>query len=82
MSYITIISVGIVLISIMLYFASTKKVKCLMCSCDNVIPTGEKRYKEDNISIWGSPKSFHEIEYKCKKCGNTFWEPKKAVFFY
>jgi len=43
--------------------------------------TGEKRYKEDPVAAFGSPNSYHEIEYKCKKCGNVFWEPQEAVIF-
>jgi len=43
--------------------------------------TGKMRYKEDSVSVLGSPNSYHELEYKCNGCGNTFWEPKQSAIF-
>jgi hypothetical protein len=46
-----------------------------------LVATGDIRYNEDNLAIHGSPGSSHEIEYKCNKCSNIFWEPKQSVIF-
>ena len=55
--------------------------KCKSCSSTDVTATGQKRYNEDNFAIHGSPNSYHELEYKCNKCGNVFWAPKGAAIF-
>lgn len=72
---------AIILISLVFYLTLKRKVKCHQCFSRDVTTTGQKRYKEDPVAIHGSPNSYHEIEYKCNKCGNTFWEPKQSVIF-
>lgn len=72
---------AIILISLVFYLTLKRKVKCPSCQSLDVTATGQKRYEEDPIAIHGSPNSSHEIEYKCCKCGNTFWEPKQSVIF-
>ena len=78
---ITFIVIALILISLVFYVTVKRKVKCTKCSSTDVTATGQKRYNEDNLAIHGSPNSYHEIEYKCNKCGNTFWEPKQSVIF-
>ncbi len=73
--------IAVILVFLTVYFTLKRKIKCHNCFSRDVNMTGEKRYKEDQIAVFGSPNSYHEIEYKCKKCGNVFWEPKEAVIF-
>lgn len=73
--------VTIILISLVVYITLKRKVKYHKCFSRDVMVTGEKRYNEDSVAVHGSPNSYHEIEYKCSKCGNSFWEPKQSVIF-
>ncbi len=73
--------IAVILISLFLYFSLKQKVKCSSCHSSDVLTTGGKKYEEDNAAILGSPNSYHQIEYKCNKCGNTFWKPKEAAIF-
>lgn len=78
---IVFIIIAIILAGLVFYFTVKQKVKCTKCSSTNATATGQKRYSEDNLSIQGSPSSYHELEYKCNKCGNIFWVPKEAAIF-
>ena len=69
---------AIIIISLVFYLTLKRKVKCSKCKSFNLTATGQKRYKEDNLAIHGSPSSSHGLEYKCS---NTFWEPKQSVIF-
>ena len=80
MNYIFII-IAIILSSLVFYFTVKKKTKCPHCQSSDVKPTGQKRYNEDNIALQGSPNSYHDIEFRCKKCGKVFWLPKEAAIF-
>ena len=71
----------IFLSALMIYFTIKRKVKCAKCSSHDVFRTGEKRYKEDPVSLWGSPSSYWEIEYRCNKCGDVFWDRQDAAIF-
>ena len=64
-----------------IYFTIKRKIKCNKCSSHDVNRTGEKRYKEDPFALWGSPNSYWEIEYKCDRCGNVFWDRPNAAIF-
>ena len=75
------IIIAIILASLVFYFTVKRKVKCTKCSCTDVTATGQKRYNEDNLAFHGSSNSYHEFEYKCNKCGNTFWEAKQSAIF-
>lgn len=75
------IIIAIILASLVFYFAVKLKVKCTKCNSTNVTATGQKRYKEDPVAIHGSPSSYHDLEYKCNKCGKVFWAPKGAAIF-
>ena len=75
------IIIAIILASLVFYFTVKRKVKCVNCRSTDVTATGQKRYKEDNLAFQGSPNSYHEIEYKCNKCGNNFWESKQSAIF-
>ena len=75
------IIIAIILAGLVFYFTVKQKVKCTKCSSIDVIATGQKRYSEDNLAIQGSPNSYNELEYKCNKCGNTFWKPKQSAIF-
>jgi tetrahydromethanopterin S-methyltransferase subunit D len=81
MGKIIFILIAIILGSLVFYFTVKRKVKCIKCSSTDVTATDQKRYNEDNLAIHGSPNSYHEIGYKCNKCGNTFWEPKQSAIF-
>jgi len=81
MSRVIFIIAAIIIIALVFYLTLKRKVKCNKCFSRDVTATGQKRYKEDNLAIHGSPNSYHELEYKCNKCGNTFWEPKQSVIF-
>jgi DNA-directed RNA polymerase subunit RPC12/RpoP len=78
---IVFILVAIIIGSLVFYFTVKRKTKCTKCSSNNVTATGQKRYNEDNLAIQGSPSSYHELEYKCNKCGEVFWTPKGAASF-
>jgi DNA-directed RNA polymerase subunit RPC12/RpoP len=71
----------IILSAITIYFTINKKIKCTKCSSQDINRTGEKRYKEDPSTIWGSTNSYWEIEYKCNRCGNVFWDQPNAPIF-
>ncbi len=71
----------IFLISLIVYLTLKRKIKCSNCKSLDVSATGQKRYSEDNLAIHGSPSSYHELEYKCNKCGNTFCESKESIIF-
>jgi DNA-directed RNA polymerase subunit RPC12/RpoP len=75
------IIIAIILASLVFYFTLKQKVKCPKCSSTDVTATGQKRLNEDNLAIHGSSNSYHELEYKCNKCGNIFWEPKQSAIF-
>jgi ribosomal protein S27E len=75
------IVIAIILASLVFYFTIKRKVKCINCSSSDVTATGQKRYIEDNLAIQGSPSSYHDLEYKCNKCGEVFWAPKGAAIF-
>lgn len=78
---IVFILVAIIIVSLVFYFSVKQKIKCTKCSGTDVTATGQKRYKEDPVSLQGSPNSYHEFEYKCNKCGEVFWAPKGAAVF-
>ena len=80
MNYIFII-IAIILGSLVFYFTVKKKTKCPHCHSSDVIASGQKRYKEDNLAVQGSPNSYYEIEYKCNKCDKKFWAPRGAAIF-
>lgn len=81
MNYIFII-IATILGSLVFYFTVKKKTKCPHCQGYDVISTGQKRYKENPpLAIFGSPDSYYDLEYKCNKCGSTFWEPRKSMIF-
>ena len=63
------------------YFTIKKKIKCNRCLSGDVKETGKKQYKEDPVSLYGSPSSYEEIEYKCNNCGSIFWEKVRAAIF-
>jgi len=73
--------IAIILFSLVVYLTLKRKVKCHQCFSRDIALTGQKRYSEDNLAIHGSPSSYHELEYKCNKCGNVFWAPKGAAIF-
>jgi DNA-directed RNA polymerase subunit RPC12/RpoP len=73
--------IAIILISLIVYLTINRKVKCHQCFSRDITQTGQKRYSEDNLAMHGSPNSYHELEYKCNKCGNVFWAPKVAAIF-
>ena len=75
------IILAIILVSLVFYFTVKHKVKCIKCNSKEVTTTGQKRYKEDPVAIQGSPSSYHDLEYKCNKCGEVFWAPKGAAIF-
>jgi len=75
------IIIAIILTSLVFYFTVKRKLKCISCRSTDVTATGQNRYKEDKLAIHGSPNSYHELEYKCNKCGNIFWEPKQSAIF-
>jgi hypothetical protein len=81
MSQIIFIIIAIILAALVFYFTIKRKMKCKSCSSTDVIATGQKRYKEDPVALHGSPSSYHDLEYKCNKCGEVFWAPKGAVIF-
>ncbi len=81
MSQLIFIIIAIILVSLVFYFTIKRKVKCPNCKNSDVAATGQKRYNEDPIAIHGSPNSYHEIEYKCNKCSNTFWGAKQSLIF-
>ena len=72
---------ALILISLVVYFTLKRKLKCQQCCSVDVMATGKTRYKEDSVSVLGSPNSYHVLEYKCNSCGNTFWEPKQSAIF-
>ena len=81
MNYIFII-IAIILGSLVFYFTVKKKTKCPHCQSSDVSLTGQKRYKEDPpLAFFGSPDSYHDLEYKCNKCGKIFWAPRGAAIF-
>ncbi len=80
MNYIFII-IAIILGSLVFYFTVKKKTKCPHCQSSDVIATGQKRYSEDSLAVQGSPNSYHDLEYKCNKCGKIFWAPRGAAIF-
>lgn len=80
MNYVFIL-IAIILGSLVFYFTVKRKIKCTKCSSKDVTATGQKRYNEDNLAIQGSPSSYHDLEYKCNKCGEVFWAPKGAAIF-
>jgi uncharacterized protein with PIN domain len=70
------------LVIITIYFSLKKKNVCPDCHSNDVLPTGNKRYKENPaIAVAGSPDSYRELEYKCSKCGSIFWIQPKAIIF-
>jgi DNA-directed RNA polymerase subunit RPC12/RpoP len=73
--------VAVFFVALTIYFTIKRKIKCNKCSSQDISRTGEKRYKEDPVALWGSPSSYNEIEYKCNKCGNVFWNPRDAAIF-
>jgi hypothetical protein len=81
MDIIIFLIIAIILISFVVYLTVKRNLKCNQCFNRDITPTGQKRYKEDSIAIQGSPNSYHELEYKCNKCGNVFWAPKEAAIF-
>lgn len=80
MKFIFII-IAIILGSLIFYLTVKKKTKCSHCQSSDVSLTGQKRYSEDNLAVQGSPNSYHDLEYKCNKCGKIFWAPKGATIF-
>jgi DNA-directed RNA polymerase subunit RPC12/RpoP len=68
-------------VTLTIYFTIKRKIKCTKCSSQDISKTGEKRYKEDPVALCGSPNSYTEIEYKCNRCGNVFWNPQDASIF-
>jgi transposase-like protein len=79
---IIILSVLSVFVVILFIYFQNKKTVCPNCKSKSIIRTGNKKYKESpNLAWFGSPDSYYEVEYKCSKCGNTFWEKQKAVLF-
>ncbi|MCK9425797.1 MAG: hypothetical protein M0Q21_07160 [Ignavibacteriaceae bacterium] len=80
MGTVIFILIAVIIISATLYFA-LRKSHCSSCHSTDVTRTGNKMYKEDPVAIWGSPSSYHQLEYKCNKCDEIFWEKQKAVIF-
>ena len=66
------IIIAIILTSLVIYFTIKRKVKCINCSSTDVTATRQNRYNEDKLAIHGFPNSYHELGYKCNKCGNIF----------
>jgi hypothetical protein len=81
MSHLILIIIAIILTALVFYFTIKRKMKCTSCSSTDVIATGQKRYQEDPVAIHGSPSSYHDLEYKCNKCGEVFWASKDSVIF-
>lgn len=59
------IIIATILASLVFYFTVKQKVKCTKCSSTDVTATGQKRYNEDPVTIYSSPSSYHDLEYKC-----------------
>ena len=79
---IAFIIIAIILGSLIFYFTLKNKTKCSNCGNTDIVVTGKKRYKEEPpLAVFGSPDSYNELEYKCNRCGNVFWQPVKAAIF-
>lgn len=76
--FLSILSVLFILLFI---YLQKRKTVCPNCKSGNIVKTGNTKYKEDPVAILGSPDSYHQIEYRCEKCGNIFWEKHKAFIF-
>jgi Protein of unknown function DUF82. len=81
MKIIIFVLIAAVSVSLIIYLSLKRKTKCSNCNSADVVITGKKKYEEDPVAISGSPNSYHQIEYKCNNCGNTFWKPKDAAIF-
>jgi len=81
MERIIFIILAIIFGSLVFYLTVKKKIKCPNCQSSDISSTGQKRYQEDPVAIQGSPSSYHELEYKCNKCGEVFWTSKEAAIF-
>ena len=82
MGILIFIIVAVIILSATIYYSLKSKSHCPNCNDKNVTLTGKKIYKEDPpIAAYGSPDSYHELEYKCSKCGHIFWEKQKATIF-
>ncbi len=82
MGTIIFIIIAVIIITAIIYFSMQKKTHCPNCNSNIVVRTGKKIYKENPaIAVYGSPNSYHELEYKCNNCGHTFWEKQKAIIF-
>ncbi len=76
------ILIGAIIITAIIYFSLQKIDHCPNCNSNNIVGTGKKIYKEDPpIAVYGSPSSYHELEYKCNNCGHIYWEKQKAIIF-
>ena len=82
MGTIIFIIVAIIILSMTIHYSLKKKIHCPNCKSNNIVQTGKKQYKEDPaIAVFGSPDSYHELEYKCNNCGQMFWEKQQAIIF-
>ena len=81
MKVVVFIIISVIALGLTFYFSLKQKIKCPMCQSSDIAPTGKKKYSESSpglVSMVGSPSSYHEYEFKCRKCGHEFWERGKA----
>jgi len=82
METIIFILIGVVLVSVTIFFSLREKKSCPNCADKNISKTGKKIYQEEPaIAVLGSPSSYHQLEYKCNNCGLIFYIKQKAVIF-
>lgn len=82
MALLIFILIAVIIITLTLYFSLKEKATCPNCKSKNILKTGKKIYKEKpDAAIYGSPSSYHQIEYKCNDCGDIFLKEQKAVIF-
>ena len=82
MADIIFILLAIILVALTILYNIKKKTTCPECGNKNVKRTGKKINKESPaIAVFGSPDSYHELEYKCENCGHVFWKESKTVIF-
>lgn len=82
MGTVVFIIFALLIISVTIYFTLKNKNHCPNCNSTDIVCTGKKIYEEDpQIAVYGSPRSYHKLEYKCKNCEHLFWEKQKAAIF-
>ena len=83
MGILLFILIAVILILLTLFFSLREKNNCPNCHSQNISKTGNKIYKEKPaIAFYGSPVSYHQVEYKCNDCGMTFFKEQKTVILF